>query len=198
MSKKRIIAETQIRRWGKLAAITPLTENFLNEEGEEELEMDDAPADDLAMDAEAPALDMEMDAEAPAADASPEIEAKVEDIVATVVAALTAETGVPISMEGGEEAPALDAEPALDDAPALDAEPAMDAELAMGDEEEELAPANRAVTETEDKAETETETVTETEDKAEDTLDEVVVVEDDEVVEAVLTRVVERLLRKAK
>jgi len=32
MTKKKLLNETTIRRWGKLANIGPLTENFLEEE----------------------------------------------------------------------------------------------------------------------------------------------------------------------
>ena len=54
-NKKTALTESQVRRWGKLAAIgKPITENWLDtlieeeEEGEEEMDMDaeEAPMDD--------------------------------------------------------------------------------------------------------------------------------------------------------
>ena len=84
--KKTLVNESVIRRWGKLANMPALTENFLDtaeeleeEEGEEEMEMSmtAAPADDAA---EAPAA--EQDA--------------VEKIVNAVVDAISQETGVDI------------------------------------------------------------------------------------------------------
>ena len=100
-NKKTVLTESQVRRWGKLAAIgKPITENWLDtlieeeEEGEEEMAMDaeEAPADEMAMDAE----------EAPAGD----MEDKVEDIVAAVVDAIADVTDVDISMDADAEAPA--------------------------------------------------------------------------------------------
>ena len=104
MTKKasKLINENVIRRWGKLANMPALTENFIDtlEEEEEEVE-----AAEMEMDAE-PAGDepeMEMDAEP---EASPEEQEAVENIVQAVVDAIAAETGVDIEVEGdagGEE-----------------------------------------------------------------------------------------------
>ena len=97
MTKKKLLNETTIRRWGKLANIGPLTENFLEEEetlaeeeGEEEMDME--------MDAEEGGDDMEA---ADDKEASTEMEAQVEDIVSAVDDALAQETGVDIEMEAG-------------------------------------------------------------------------------------------------
>jgi hypothetical protein len=196
MSNKRLLGEKQIRRWGKLAAIAPLTENFLSEMPEDELDME--MADELP--AEEPALDADAALEVPAEEPSPELEARVEDIVAAVVDALSAETGVAIDVEGGAEE-----SPALDDLAGLDAEePALDAEM-PAEEELELPPANRTEEDEDAAAETATPVTTEAADADEaaadtdtntEELEEVEVVNDTELVEAVLARVVERLLRK--
>ena len=103
MTKKNLLNETTIRRWGKLANIAPLTENFIDTLEEEEDEM--AAAEEPAEAGEEGGEDMEAGGE----EASPEMEAQVEDIVSAVVDALAQETGVDIEMdaggddEGGEE-----------------------------------------------------------------------------------------------
>ena len=168
MSKKKtVLNESQVRRWGKLAAIRkPLTENWLDsiteeEEGEEEVEMDaeEAPAE------EAPAE------EAPAGD----MEDKVEDIVSAVVDAIADVTDVDISMDaGGEEAGEEEME--MDDEEAAMRDPAMrDKMPAMRDDDED-EPGMR------DK-------------KHMEGLD-LEVIDDEELTEAVLKRVVERLLKR--
>lgn len=127
MTKKasKLINENVIRRWGKLANMPALTENFidtLDEEGEMEDEMvvadDEMAADDAGMESEEEA--------AP----SPEETDAVESIVQAVVDAIAAETGVAIEVEGeaGEEA-------AMDD---------MDADMAASDEMEMEAGAEMA------------------------------------------------------
>ena len=49
MTKKKLLNETTIRRWGKLANIAPLTENFLEEDEtlEEEEELEEAHPSDV-------------------------------------------------------------------------------------------------------------------------------------------------------
>ena len=164
-NKKTVLTESQVRRWGKLAAIgKPLTENWLDtlieeeEEGEEEMAMDaeEAPADEMAMDAE----------EAPAGD----MEDKVEDIVAAVVDAIADVTDVDISMDADADAP--EAEDAEGDD---EAEPAM-REPAMRDEEDEPGMRDKKYMEGL----------------------ELDVIDDEELTEAVLKRVVERLLKRSK
>ena len=171
--KKTLVSESVIRRWGKLADMPALTENWLDtiseeeelEEAEEEMEMkmDDEPG------SEAPA-EMEMDAEA-----SPEEEQAVERIVSAVVDAISDETGVDIEVEGeaGEDgleadAPAEpaaeeDAEMDMEDPAGRDRAPAMRNHAAMNRKDEDL---------------------------------NIDVIDDEELTEAVLKRVVERLLRK--
>ena len=177
MSKKKtVLNEMQVRRWGKLAAIRkPLTENWLDtlveEEDEEGMEMDaeEAPAE------EAPAE------EAPAGD----MEDKVEDIVSAVVDAIADVTDVDISMdaggeEAGEEEMEMDAEeepgmrdPAMRD-PAM-RDPAMrDKMPAMRDDDEEPGMRDKRPMEGLD----------------------LEVIDDEELTEAVLNRVVERLLKR--
>ena len=176
MSKKKtVLNEMQVRRWGKLAAIgKPLTENWLDplveEEDEEGMEMDaeEAPAE------EAPAE------EAPAGD----MEDKVEDIVSAVVDAIADVTDVDISMdaggeeaaeEAGEEEVEMDAEeePGMRD-PAM-RDPAMrDKMPAMRDDDEEPGMRDKRPMEGLD----------------------LEVIDDEELTEAVLNRVVERLLKR--
>jgi len=155
MSKKKtVLNESQVRRWGKLAAIRkPLTENWLDtitEEGEEEMEMgaEEAPAEEAPAE-EAPAE------EAPAEEApAGEMEDKVEDIVSAVVDAIADVTDVDISMDAGDEAAAE--EPAAEE----EEEPAA---MRDGKHMEGL---------------------------------NLEVIDDEELTEAVLQRVVERLLKR--
>ena len=175
MSKKKtVLNESQVRRWGKLAAIRkPLTENWLDtiteEDGEEEMEMDaeEAPAEEAPAE-EAPAE------EAPAGD----MEDTVEDIVAAVVDAISDVTDVDISMDAGEEAAAE--EPAGEEEMEMDAEeepgmrdPAM-RDPAMRDDDEEPGMRDKRPMEGLD----------------------LEVIDDEELTEAVLQRVVERLLKR--
>ena len=168
MTKKasKLINENVIRRWGKLANMPALTENFIDtlEEEEEEVE-----AAEMEMDAE-PAGDepeMEMDAEP---EASPEEQEAVENIVQAVVDAIAAETGVAIEVEGAAGGEEMEME--LEPDPA--GEEGMEADAEMRDEE----PAMRDAYNRSDKDL------------------ELEVVDDDALTEAVLKRVVERLLKK--
>ena len=176
MTKKKLLNETTIRRWGKLANIGPLTENFLEEEetlaeeeGEEELEMD----------AEEGGDDMEA-ADDAGGEASPEMEAQVEDIVSAVVDALAQETGVDIEMEAGgdDDADEGDDEEAMMRDPMMrDKEPMMrDKEAMMRDKDDEEAAMRDPM-------------------MREESLD-IEVIDDEQLTEAVLKRVVERLLKR--
>ena len=173
MTKKasKLINENVIRRWGKLANMPALTENFIDtleeeeEEVEAEMEMDAEPA------GEEP--EMEMDAEP---EASPEEQEAVENIVQAVVDAISAETGVEIEVEGdaGGEEMEMEMEPE----PA--GEEGMEADAEMRDEDPSMRDAyNR----------------TDEEDTTDEAL-ELEVVDDEALTEAVLARVVERLLKK--
>ena len=157
-NKKTVLTESQVRRWGKLAAIgKPITENWLDtlieeeEEGEEE----------MAMDAE----------EAPAGD----MEDKVEDIVAAVVDAIADVTDVDISMDADADAPEAEDAEGDDEAEPAMREPAM-REPAMRDEEDEPGMRDKKYMEGL----------------------ELDVIDDEELTEAVLKRVVERLLKRSK
>ena len=158
MTKKKLLNETTIRRWGKLANIAPLTENFLDEVEEETLAEEEGEEEmDMEMDAEEGGDDMEA---ADDKEASPEMEAQVEDIVSAVVDALAQETGVDIEMEAGGD----------DDADEGDDEEAMmrDKDPMMRDKEAMMR---------------------------EESLD-IEVIDDEQLTEAVLKRVVERLLKR--
>ena len=174
MSKKKtVLNEMQVRRWGKLAAIRkPLTENWLDtlveEEDEEGMDAEEAPAEEAPAE-EAPAE------EAPAGD----MEDKVEDIVSAVVDAIADVTDVDISMDaGGEEAGEEEME--MDDEEAAMRDPAMrdpamrDDDPAMRDDDEEPGMRDK---------------------KHMEGLD-LEVIDDEELTEAVLKRVVERLLKR--
>ena len=119
--KKALVNERVIRRWGKLANMAPLTENFIDTLEEEE--------DDMDAGMEADAGDMDMgDAPAEAGE-----EEAVERIVSAVVDAISQETGVDIEVEGdaagGEMEMEMDDDPAgMDDDPAM-----MDDEAGMRD-----------------------------------------------------------------
>ena len=154
--KKTLVNENVIRRWGKLANMPSLTENYLDtiEEQEEE---------DLG------AEEMEAGAEEP----SPEEMEAVESIVSAVVDAISNETGVEIEVEGGAEEGEADEEGG-------DAE---GEEMEMGAEEEapaeEEPPANRGMPY----------------NRKDEELN-IDVLDDEALTEAVLHRVVERLLKR--
>jgi hypothetical protein len=93
--KKTLVTESVIRRWGKLANMAPLTENWLDEQ--DALEDEEAAAEDEIAAGEAE-IEGGMEAEA-----SVEEEAAVERIVTAVVDALADETGVDIEVEGGSD-----------------------------------------------------------------------------------------------
>ena len=168
---KELLNERTIRRWGKLANIAPLTENFLDEEetlAEEEGE------EDMADEA---GEEMEMAADdAGGEEPSPAVEAQVEDIVAAVVDALAQETGVDIEMDagGGDD----DAEVEMDDDDDDDDDAMMrDKDPMMRDKDEEAAMRDPMM--------------------REESLD-IEVIDDEALTEAVLKRVVERLLKRNK
>ena len=171
MTKKTsLLNERVIRRWGKLANMPALTENFLDTIEEEE---DDAPEGmEMDMDAEEPA-------EAPAGEGSAE-EAAVEKLVQVVVDALAEEVpemDIELEKDGeGEmemEMGADDGDAAMMDDPAGMDEPKMEGIRKPS--------SNKDDDEDEDK-------------KANEELD-LEVLDDEALTEAVLQRVVERLLK---
>ena len=221
MTKKsnKLINERVIRRWGKLANMPTLTENFLDTIAEDEMEDEMAAAGD-----EVAAGEAEVEA-GEEAEASVEETEAVEAIVSAVVDAISAETGVEIEVEGeaGDEAAddvmdaGMDASDAMDDA----ADDEMDA--AMRDEEDPAMrnPPNRTdelknkkggqgYDDEEDeslgmkdgKESTKKQSEKDRRDdsrgkfgKRDETL-ELEVIDDEALTEAVLKRVVERLLKK--
>jgi len=175
-NKKALIQEAVVRRWGTLANIKPLTETFLdgNELYEEEEEEVVGVEDEVT--AELP------DAEAP--EATPEESEAVEAIVTAVVDAISAETGIDIEVEGEVDAGA-------EELPGGEEE-VEDVEMEVGMEDEEDLAANRGPYNRKD--------ITERGDKKEGGgVDETLnldVIDDEELTEAVLKRVVTRLLRR--
>jgi hypothetical protein len=220
MTKKasKLINESVIRRWGKLANMPALTENFIDtiaEEGEMEDEM-------VVADDEMAADDAEMASEEEAAP-SPEETDAVESIVQAVVDAIAAETGVAIEVEGeaGEEAAMDDVEAdlAASDEMEVDADAEMaDEELAMRDAAYNRKDVNEewggkkddrksggadkdASQESEDTADYEDPTSKKGKARRESALGEELsldVIDDEALTEAVLRRVVERLLKNKK
>ena len=91
-SKKALINETVIKRWGKLANMAPLTENFMDTLEEDALEDEMGAAEDEVAAGEAEVAAGEE------AEASVEEQEAVERIVGAVVDALADETGVEIEV----------------------------------------------------------------------------------------------------
>tara|TARA_R110002060_G_scaffold6146_4_gene9448 strand:+ start:2552 stop:3229 length:678 start_codon:yes stop_codon:yes gene_type:complete len=224
MTKKKttLLSERVIRRWGKLAAMPALTENFLDTISEEDdLEDELAAAED-----EMAAGGSEMEA-GEEAEASAEEEEAVERIVSAVVDAISSETGVAIEVEGeaGDEAADDELDAGMDMADELDDD--ADAEMDLGDDAANRRAYNRRDID-EDKAFTakkekpgadmrkgaekrgaegtkkKTSGKGRGEKKGDDAYannrkDETLnldVIDDEELTEAVLKRVVERLLRR--
>ena len=220
MTKKsnKLINERVIRRWGKLANMPTLTENFLDTIAEDEMEDEMAAAGD-----EVAAGEAEVEA-GEEAEASVEETEAVEAIVSAVVDAISAETGVEIEVEGeaGDEAAddvmdaGMDASDAMDDA----ADDEMDA--AMRDEDPDMRDAYNRTDELKNKKGGQGYDDEEDESlgmkdgkesskkqsekdrrddsrgkfgKRDETL-ELEVIDDEALTEAVLKRVVERLLKK--
>jgi hypothetical protein len=181
MTKKNnnLINEGVVRRWGKLANLSTLTESFIDTIAEEEEEMeaevplsDEAPAED-EMDAEMEPMDAEMEPmdaemEEPSLDLD---EDQVEQIAQVFFDTLSQVTDGEVEFEvtsseddmGEEEA----AEDMMDDAAMMDDEPAM-----MDEEPPAMY-----------------------EESQDQELQEINVVDDEELTEAVLARVIERLLK---
>ena len=155
--KKTLISESVIRRWGKLAAMPALTENWLTEQ-EEEMEMDAEM--DMEDDGEEVEVDMDMEVEedAPALDLDAE---QVEVLVQGIADKLSELTGEEVDVEADEE---------------------VDMDIEMDAEVEDLADDDAAMRDA-------------AYNRKDETLD-VEVIDDEDLTEAVLSRVVERLLRR--
>ena len=188
--KKTLVNESVIRRWGKLANMPALTENYLDNVVEEE-------EDEMEMDMEAGGDEMEAGGEEPA----PEEAEAVEKIVAAVVDAISQETGVDIEVEGeadggeememgmeagdeeeGDEEDAAMRDPAMRD-------PAM-REAMRGKKDAAMRDDKDAAMRDDDKDEDHKDK------KAKKESLELEVIDDEELTEAVLKRVVERLLKR--
>ena len=207
-NKKTLIKESVIRRWGKLANMPALTENFLDSIEtieEEEMEMDAEEKPD-------------MDA---GGEASPAEEETVEKIVSAVVDAIAQETGVDIEVEGeaGDEEGGMEMEmgdddddaamrdpamrdPAMRDPAMRDVEEAMhkgkdkDEKAAMRDDDKKAAMRDdKKAAMRDDKDEDEKAAMRDDKKMKKEELD-LEVIDDEELTEAVLKRVVERLLRR--
>ena len=169
MTKKKttLVNESVIRRWGKLADMPALTESFIDTLEEE----DEDAGEEMAMGAEvdmAPEGEDELGAEP---EASPVEMAAVESIVTAVVAAISQETGVEIEVEGSAE----EAEAGAEDLEA-------GAEDLEAGAEEDMPAMRDGVYNRNDKEDDDEELNLE-------------VLDDADLTEAVLKRVVERLLR---
>ena len=134
MSKKTLLQEASVRKFMKLANLSPLmSSNFItetygsyeedmNEQAEEDVELDMDAEAPMEMDDEAPMDDMEMEPEAEMADTS---EASVEALVDALADTITQVTGVEVTAAGSAD---MEDMGDMDDAPMDDAP--------MGDEEE--------------------------------------------------------------
>ena len=112
--KNTLLNERVIRRWGKLANMPALTENWLDEQ-------DDLEDEEFAAEDEVAAGEAEMEAGVEA-EVSVEEEAAVARIVNAVVDAIADETGVAIEVEEepGDEAAMDDMDAGMDASDALD------------------------------------------------------------------------------
>ena len=220
MTKKTtLVNESVIRRWGKLANMAPLTENFIDT-----LEEDDEMA---AAEDEVAAGEAEMEA-GEAAEASVEEEEAVERIVSAVVDAISDETGVDIEVEGeaGDEAADDEMDAGMDMSDELDDDADDDMDAAMRDpamrdpamrdphnrrddleEKKDMNKAGKKDDDTEDEAlgmrdgaekgkkQSMKDRRKESRGAKKESLD-LEVIDDEELTEAVLKRVVERLLKR--
>jgi len=122
MQNKKLLEESRVLRWGKLAGISPLAENFVKETFHADEEVDEVKTkeqsrsggapdrlDENPMDAEMAGDDMggsEMDPAgepemAPSGD-EPATEATVKDLIAALASTMTDVTGVAVEVEGAE------------------------------------------------------------------------------------------------
>lgn len=103
-NKKSLLNERQIRRFMKLAGQAPLSENFVTEQEEDELDFEPAPGEAPAFGAEAALADesgepdSEMEPSTPLGGG-----ATLQSLVDTIANAIEEHTGVPISVEGTDE-----------------------------------------------------------------------------------------------
>lgn len=206
MSKKKLLKESTIRRFGGLAGIKPATtSNFLSEMGEmdvayerddeEEMEVED---EEVEMDIEEEPVEDELALEEPAEESG-----AAEDLVVSLldkVKEWASEQGVDMDVE--EEGEEAEAEMEVD--MEMDAEEeGGEEELEMGAEEditlEEMI--NTLLSETEEEVieeETEEEVVEESEETQETQTETVKVLDDESLIQEVSKRVKQRLAKIAK
>ena len=161
MARKTLLTEGEIRSFMKLAQLRPLGQETLkeytddeelSEQEEEELGLDPAAEEDPEMDMggeEEMEMDMELGGEQEAGGAMAEDD--VEELVQALAATIEDVTGVPVSVEGGEEEMDMGDEEEMEfDAEeepemGMGAEEGGEEELAMGGEEEMVAEVARRV-----------------------------------------------------
>ena len=171
MTKKKttLVNESIMRRWGKLANMATLTESYIDTlEEEEEMEIDAA----VEMDADGGEEEM-MGAEMEMGDEGADVqmsEEEAEVLVQAIADAVSQVTGVEVDVESEEEAGDME------DA-AMDMEAAADDLEDLADDEAAMGMGHKAYNRTDEQLELE-------------------VVDDEELTEAVLKRVVERLLSR--
>ena len=192
MSKKKLLKESTIRRFGGLAGIKPAsTSNFLGEMGGMDVayERDDEEGmeDEVEMDIEEEPVEDEMAIEEPAP------EGGADDLVMSLldkVKEWASEQGVEMDVDGeGEGGEEMDME--LGGEEELDLEMGdEDVDLEMGDEEETLEEMINSVL-----SEEEEEDIVEAEEVKKETVQ---VVDDESVIQEVTKRVKQRLARIAK
>ena len=180
MTKKKttLVNESVIRRWGKLANMAPLTENFIDTLEEEVTEEEDLQEMEVeaALDMEADGGEEEMEAEVEMDDAEVQMsEEEAEKLVAAIADAVSQVTGVDVDVESEDEME--DAAEDMEDA-ADDLEDMADDEAAMGGMDSMRSPAAMRKP---------------SPNRQDETLD-LEVIDDEALTEAVLKRVVERLL----
>tara|TARA_R110000803_G_scaffold210711_1_gene283337 strand:- start:1191 stop:1766 length:576 start_codon:yes stop_codon:yes gene_type:complete len=191
MTKKTtILTENMVRRWGKLANMKTLTENFIDQLAEEDEEMEvELSADGAEVEAgDEMEMDMDLDAEAEGAAQVSLSEPEVAMIVQGIADKLGELTGAEIEVETSEEA-GLEGE-AEDDM--------MDAAEDMMGAEDDLEDADPAMRDAYNRKDiTEKDDTKKADKDADETLD-VDVVDEEKITEAVLARVIERLMKKSK
>ena len=167
-NKSTLVKESVIRRWGKLANMATLTESYIDTlEEEEEMEIDAAVEMDADGGEEMMGAEMEMGDEGADVQMSEE---EAEVLVQAIADAVSQVTGVEVDVESEEEAGDME------DA-AMDMEDAADDLEDLADDEAAMGMGHKAYNRTDEELELE-------------------VVDDEELTEAVLKRVVERLLSR--
>ena len=153
MSKKKILSESQIRRFMGLAGVGTLSNDFLGRTNLMEQEEEELPAEepmDMAPEEELPAEEPEMEMGAEEPEMGGVGESEIEDLVSAIAAAIEQQTGVEVNVEGDAEEPEMDMAPE-EELPAEEPEMEMDAEeeeppmMEVVDEEEIVAEVYRRV-----------------------------------------------------